>query len=548
MEYDLVLTGATSTDGQVAVMPALLSERLGIPQLSGAQKLTVEGSTVRVERQTDGGFWALEASLPAIVSTWDTINEPRYPSFKGIMAAKKKPVETKSLADLGIDPATVGLATATSAVVDVTGRPPKGEGVKVTDEGDGARSSWASSRAEARLTGFPAKETESPWQRSWSSSSSTRPTATVRKGTLEALTAARALGEVSAVVAAAPASPPGVASSSPSTARRRSTSPSPARSTSSSSPPRPRCSRQLVAQASPAAVVIPSSPGGPRGRRPAGAQDRQRLSSPTSPRSPPTAPPPQVIFAGGQIVHSRVTVGTPIYTLRGNSVTPEPAPAAGEEVPVAVSLSEQARQTRVVDKVVEMKSNRPELTEASIVVSGGRGVASAENFAIIEALADSLGAAVGASRAAVDSGFYPHSFQVGQTGKTVSPQLYIAVGISGAIQHRAGMQTSKTIVAVNKDAEAPIFELADFGVVGDLNKSSPEAHRGPRESRPPYASPARPGAHPGGRRRRVGAAGDGTRAAGAPGAAVGGEVHGERRRDLGPRAPADDGRLLTLSR
>ena len=138
MEYDLVLTGATSTDGQVAVMPALLSERLGIPQLSGAQKLTVEGSTVRVERQTDGGFWALEASLPAIVSTWDTINEPRYPSFKGIMAAKKKPVETKSLADLGIDPATVGLATATSAVVDVTGRPPKGEGVKVTDEGDGA--------------------------------------------------------------------------------------------------------------------------------------------------------------------------------------------------------------------------------------------------------------------------------------------------------------------------------------------------------------------------------------------------------------------------
>ena len=139
MDYDLILTGATSTDGQVAVMPALLAERLGLPQLSGAQKLTVEGSTVKVERQTDGGFWALEASLPAIVSTWDTINEPRYPSFKGIMAAKKKPVETKSLADLGIDPATVGLATATSAVVDFTGRPPKGEGVKVTDEGDGAQ-------------------------------------------------------------------------------------------------------------------------------------------------------------------------------------------------------------------------------------------------------------------------------------------------------------------------------------------------------------------------------------------------------------------------
>jgi electron transfer flavoprotein beta subunit len=137
--YDLILTGATSTDGQVAVMPALLAERLGIPQVSGAQKLSVEGSTVKVNRQTDGGYWALEAPLPAIVSTWDTINEPRYPSFKGIMAAKKKPVETKTLADLGIDPSTVGLGSATSSVVDFAGRPPKGEGVKVTDEGDGAQ-------------------------------------------------------------------------------------------------------------------------------------------------------------------------------------------------------------------------------------------------------------------------------------------------------------------------------------------------------------------------------------------------------------------------
>jgi electron transfer flavoprotein beta subunit len=138
LEYDLVLCGAEATDSQMSVMPALLSERLGIPQLSGARKLTVDGSTVKVERQTDGGYWALEASLPAIVSTWDTINEPRYPSFKGIMAAKKKPVETKSLADLGIDASAVGLSNASSQVVDFAGRPPKGEGVKVTDEGDGA--------------------------------------------------------------------------------------------------------------------------------------------------------------------------------------------------------------------------------------------------------------------------------------------------------------------------------------------------------------------------------------------------------------------------
>ena len=137
LEYDLILCGAESTDGQVSVMPALLSERLGIPQLSGARKLTVEGGVATVERQTDAGYWALEAPLPAIVSTWDSINEPRYPSFKGIMAAKKKPVETKSLADLGVDPSSVGLGNASTQVLDFAGRPPKGAGVKVTDEGDG---------------------------------------------------------------------------------------------------------------------------------------------------------------------------------------------------------------------------------------------------------------------------------------------------------------------------------------------------------------------------------------------------------------------------
>lgn len=232
----------------------------------------------------------------------------------------------------------------------------------------------------------------------------------------------------------------------------------------------------LVASAAPAAVLIPSSP--------EGKEIAARLAIKTGSGLITDAVDvqagdggavrtTQAVFAGGFTVQATVTKGTPIVTVKPNSAAPEAVAGAAVEQVVEVAISAGAKAARITDTAPRAASGRPELTEAAIVVSGGRGTAG--DFSQVEEFADSLGAAVGASRAAVDAGWYPHSNQIGQTGKQVSPQLYVAVGISGAIQHRAGMQTSKTIIAINKDEEAPIFEMVDFGVVGDLFTVLPQA-------------------------------------------------------------------------
>ena len=296
----------------------------------------------------------------------------------------------------------------------------------------------------------------------------------ITKVTLEALTIARQLGEPSAVVVGAPGSAAALvdrlaeygavtvyAAESPELVDYLVT-------------PKTAVLAQLVRERSPAAVLIPSTQEGKEiAARLAVRLDNGLLTDVVELTADGVAT--QVVFAGATIVKSQVTRGIPLVTVRPSSVTPTPSPTTPEVVPVSITLADTDRQARVVERILEPKGSRPELTEASIVVSGGRGVGSAENFTLVEEMADVLGGAVGASRAATDSGFYPHQFQVGQTGKTVSPQLYVALGISGAIQHRAGMQTSKTIVAVNKDGEAPIFELADFGVEGDLFAVVPQA-------------------------------------------------------------------------
>jgi electron transfer flavoprotein alpha subunit len=236
--------------------------------------------------------------------------------------------------------------------------------------------------------------------------------------------------------------------------------------------PKAEALAQLVADKSPAATLVVSSNEGKEiAARVAMKSNSGFIADAVDVDADGTTT--QSVFAGGYTVKATVSNGAPVVAVKPNSAAPEAAPAAGTVEAVSVSVSDAAKGAKIVSSKPKEASGRPELTEAAIVVAGGRGTGG--DFSEVEGLADTLGAAVGASRAAVDSGWYPHSFQVGQTGKTVSPQLYVAAGISGAIQHRAGMQTSKTIIAVNKDEEAPIFELVDFGVVGDLKTVLPQA-------------------------------------------------------------------------
>ncbi|EON24460.1 electron transfer flavoprotein, alpha subunit [Nocardioides sp. CF8] len=294
----------------------------------------------------------------------------------------------------------------------------------------------------------------------------------VKKPTFELLTIARRLGEPSAVFFGAAAQADAVAEKVKAYGAEKVYVIDDAELKGYLVAPKAEAMQQLAEKSSPAAILFPSTFEGKEvAARLAIKIESGLITDAVDVQAGPVTT--QSVFAGSYTVTAKVTKGTPIITVKPNSAAPEEAAGAAAVEAFTPTISDGAKTAQIIASQPRQSTGRPELTEAAIVVSGGRGTGG--NFEPIEKFADSLGAAVGASRAAVDSGWMPHAFQVGQTGKTVSPQLYVANGISGAIQHRAGMQTSKTIVAVNKDNEAPIFELVDFGVVGDLHTVLPAA-------------------------------------------------------------------------
>ncbi|GAA3834002.1 electron transfer flavoprotein subunit alpha/FixB family protein [Amycolatopsis tucumanensis] len=294
----------------------------------------------------------------------------------------------------------------------------------------------------------------------------------LKKTTFEALTAARELGEPSAVVVGAPGTAGKFKEQLGAYGAQKVYVAESEDAANYLVTPKVDALAKLVEQASPAAVIVTASAEGKEvSGRLAIRVGGGLIYDAVGVNSDGTVE--QSIFGGAYSVKSKAQ-GLPIISVRPGAVEAAQAEGAAAEEAVELPAVDAAKSAKITGVEPVVGGDRPELTEATIVVSGGRGVGSAEKFEVVEKLADSLGAAVGASRAAVDSGYYPAQFQVGQTGKTVSPQLYVALGISGAIQHRAGMQTSKTIVAVNKDPEAPIFEIADFGVVGDLFNVAPQ--------------------------------------------------------------------------
>ncbi len=461
---DLIIAATESSDGYTGTVPEQLAEVLGLPSVTFAKHVAVDGGALKVNRQTEEGYDEVTCPLPAVISVTAGVVEPRYPSFKGIMAAKSKPVETVTAGDLGVTP--VGWAGAGQTISNVTKAEARAAGEIIEDDGEG----------HAKIVAFlenlklDLRSTMNIWV--FAQESNGAPTT----ATLELVTKARNLsgGPVTAFVG-------GDASGIAAVARRARRHQGlrhrrPGRQASGSrrvggDEGRDRRRRLARPDHVPADVRRSRRHGAAlRQARSHGADQQRRhhrrrrhgCRHHTGVRwqraghdDLQRAEPASCQLPTEELCRRAVRGGAP-------EVVAAPVPelgAAGAAAIVAVHVEE---------------SHGPKLDEANIVVSGGRGLGEASKYEMIEQLAKLLKGAPGASRAIVDAGWVPYSYQVGQTGKVVKPGVYLACGISGATQHMVGMKGAKNIIAINKDKEAPIFGIADLGIVGDVHKVLPK--------------------------------------------------------------------------
>ncbi len=449
---DLAILGKQAIDDDANQTGQMLAALLDWPQATFASKIEIANGVAIVKREVDGGLETIEMSLPAVMTTDLRLNEPRYATLPNIMKAKKKPLATTSPATLGVD---VAPRLATVRVVE----PPKRQGGgKVADVAELV----AKLRNEAKVISHP-----EPIMSILVIAE--HDNATLASSTPHAVTAAAALGgDIHVLVVGHGAQGAATAAAALAGVARVLVADAPYLATPTAENIAANA-LALLPGAYSHVVVAATVFGKNFAPRIAAKLDVAQVSEVTGIESPDTFVRP--IYAGNAFATVKSSDSVKVLTVR---TTAFDAAAGGNAAPVeSVAAAPDHGRAKVTGREI-VKSERPELASARVVVSGGRGLGSGENFRMLEALADKLHAALGASRAAVDAGYVPNDYQVGQTGKIVAPDLYIAVGISGAIQHLAGMKDSKVIVAINKDPEAPIFQIADYGLVGDLFEIVPQ--------------------------------------------------------------------------